>query len=220
MKSINKYFSFLLLFGLVTFGLSAQDNKAKELLSKLSTKVDSYQTLYIAYSITTENKQKGVQKMEEGQVIARKNKFKLTTPKIDIYSDGTNQWMHLKEENEVNISKVDPNADDIFSNPIKFLTGQRKDFKYKYKGEVEADGRVLTEIDYYPKDLKAPYSIIRLRLNEKSMEPYSIQYFGKEGMNYLIRLKNYMPNVSPAPVDTDFVFDTTKYPDIEVIDLR
>lgn len=204
---------------LLPFIVTAQDDKAKDILKKLAKTVDSYKSLYIEYGILTENQQLQTKERQDGKVTAQKNKFKLVANKdLEVYSDGVNKWTYMKDVQEINIQKVDNSADDIFSDPVKFLTGQRKDFKYKYKGLVQEDGKTLTEIDYYPKNVKAPYSIIRLHLDENTLTPYSVKYFGKDGMLYTVRLKNYLPNVDVS--DVNFTFDPSKYPNAEVIDLR
>lgn len=195
----------------------AQDN-SKAVLSALTKEVDSYSSLYVEYNMLTENKQLNTSKRDAGKLTASKNRFKLTTGNLEVYCDGETQWSYIKDANEVTISLADPDGDDIFSNPVKFITGQRKDFKYKYKGEVEVDGKVLTEIDYYPKDLQAPYSIIRMHLDQKKMQPHSIKYFGKDGVLFTLNLVQYKPNI---PVTTtEFTFNPSGIPEIEIVDLR
>jgi hypothetical protein len=125
----------------------------------------------------------------------------------------------MKEDNELVISKADAESDDIISNPVQFLTGQHKDFKYKYVDKVDEDGKIWSEINYYPKNLKTPYSYIRLHFDEQKMQPYSIFYAGKDGVNYTVRLNIYMPDVE-TPKDEEFVFNPAKYPDIAITDLR
>ena len=124
----------------------------------------------------------------------------------------------MKDIQEVNIQTVDKSGDDFLSDPVKFLTGQRKDFKYFYKGLVKEDGKTFTEIDYTPKNVKAPYSYIRLHIDEKTLTPYSLKYHGRDGVHYTIRLTNYIPNVDISVMN--FVFAPSQYPDIIINDLR
>ncbi|MDR1054636.1 MAG: outer membrane lipoprotein carrier protein LolA [Prevotellaceae bacterium] len=207
-----------ILIPVFAFGQS-ESKKATDILKKLEKKVDSYKSLYIEYNILVENQQLKTQERQEGKVTAQKNKFQIVANKeLEVYCDGKTKWTYMKDVQEINIQNVDSDADDIFSDPVKFLTGQRKDFKYYYKGLVQEDGKTYTEIDYYPKNIKAPYSYIRLHVNEDTLMPYSIKYHSRDGVHYTIRLKIYLPDVDVSNVN--FTFDPSKYPNIEVVDLR
>ena len=217
---MRKFFILLITFApFITWGQQYDSKKATEILKKLEKKVDSFKSLHIEYGILVENQQEQIQERQEGKVTAQKSKFKLIASKgIEVYCDGKTKWTYMKDVQEVNIQDVDPEADDIFSDPVKFLTGQRKDFKYNYKGLVQEDGKTFTEIDYHPKNTKAPYHTIRLHIDEKTLTPYSIKYMGRDGTHYAVRIKSYMPDIDISNID--FTFDPSKYSDIEVVDLR
>jgi outer membrane lipoprotein-sorting protein len=156
--------------------------------------------------------------MQDGKALMKNNKYRLSTKDIELYNNGTVQWQYLKEDNEVMISLAD-SASDIVTNPLGFILGDKKEYKQKLKGEVNEDGFNLLEVDFYPWDIKMPYSYIRVRIDDEKHKPYSIRYAGKDGVNYTIKIKNYTPNVD-IPKDDEFVFEPSKYPDIEIVDLR
>jgi hypothetical protein len=197
----------------------AQGDPSEKLLDKLAKKLKSHKNLYIEYTVIVRNKQTESNSFEDGKISSKGNRFKLTSKTTDIYCDGLTQWTYLKADNEVMISKADADSDDVISNPVRFLTGKRKEFKYKYADKVEEDGKRWSEINYFPKDLKTPYSYIKLRFDEQKMQPYSIFYSGKDGVDYTVRLKTYIPDTD-MPNDEDFVFNPMKYPDIVITDLR
>ena len=198
---------------------TAQGDPSQKLLDKLGRKVKSHKNLYIEYTVIVKNKQTETNSFEDGKINAKGNRFKLISKSADVYCDGTTQWTYLKTDNEVIISPADADSDDVMSNPVRFLTGKRKDFKYKYVDKVEEDGKSWSEINYYPKDLKTPYSYIKLRFDEQKLQPYNIFYSGKDGVDYTVRLKTYLPDVKTS-ADEEFVFDPGKYPDIVITDLR
>jgi outer membrane lipoprotein-sorting protein len=189
-----------------------------EVLDELARTISSYKCLYFEYTLKTEDLQLNTSEMQDGKVMMKGNKYRLSTKDVELYNDGITQWQYLKEDNEVMISLSD-SVSDIVSNPLGFILGDKKEFKQKLKGEINEDGFDLLEIDFYPWDIKMPYSYIRIRIDDKKHQPYSIRYIGKDGVNYTIKIKNYTPDIE-LPNDEEFVFDPSKYPDIETVDLR
>jgi outer membrane lipoprotein-sorting protein len=189
-----------------------------DVLDDLAKTIASYKCLYFEYPIKTEDLRLNTSEMQDGKVMMKGNKYRLSTKNIELYNDGTTQWQYLKDDNEVMISLADSTS-DIVTNPLGFILGDKKEFKQKLKGEVNEDGFDLLEIDFYPWDIKMPYSYIRIRIDEAKHKPYSIRYAGKDGVNYTIKIKNYTPEVE-LPGDDEFVFEPSKHPDIETVDLR
>ncbi|MDR2384002.1 MAG: outer membrane lipoprotein carrier protein LolA [Prevotellaceae bacterium] len=213
---INKVIVVLLL---ILHPFSANSQKGvTEILDELAKTVASYKCLYFEYTLKTEDLRLNTSEMQDGKVMMKSDKYRLSTKDIELYNDGTTQWQYLKEDNEVMISLSDSTS-DIVTNPLGFILGDKKEFKQKLKGEVNEDGFDLLEIDFYPWDIKMPYSYIRIRIDDKNHKPYSIRYAGKDGVNYTIKIKNYTPDLE-IPNDEEFVFEPSKYPDIEIVDLR
>ncbi|MDR1887746.1 MAG: outer membrane lipoprotein carrier protein LolA [Prevotellaceae bacterium] len=204
---------------LILFPLFADSQRGvEEVLNRLSETIASYRCLYFEYTLKIEDIHLRTSEMQDGKVLMKGNKYRLSTKAIDLYNDGTIQWQYLKDDNEVMISLAD-SASDIVTNPLGFILGDKKEFKQKLKGEVIEDGLNLLEIDFYPWNLKTPYSYIRVRIDDEKQKPYSIRYLGKDGVNYTIKIKNYSPNIE-MPENEEFVFEPSKYPDVEIVDLR
>ncbi|MDR1129650.1 MAG: outer membrane lipoprotein carrier protein LolA [Prevotellaceae bacterium] len=212
-----KKFSVILSLVLAPFFANSQKG-VDDVLDRLAGTISSYKCLYFEYTMKTEDVQLNTSEMKDGKVLMKGNKYRLSTKDIDLYSDGITQWQYLKEDNEVMISLADSTS-DIITNPIGFIMGDKKDFKRKLKGEVNEDGFNLLEIDFYPWDIKMPYSYIRVRIDDERQKPYSIKYVGKDGVHYTIKIKNYTPDTE-VPEDGEFVFEPSKYPEVETVDLR
>jgi outer membrane lipoprotein-sorting protein len=189
-----------------------------EVLDKLAETIASYKCLYLEYTLKTEDFHLETSELQDGKVMMKGSKYKVSTKDLDLYSDGLTQWQYLKEDNEVMISLAD-SASDIITNPLGFILGDKKEFKRKLKGEVNEDGFDLLEIDFYPWDLKTPYSCIRIRIDGSRQKPYSIKYVGKDGVHYTVKIKNYSPNID-IPEDGEFIFKSSKHPGVEIVDLR
>ncbi|MDR1897466.1 MAG: outer membrane lipoprotein carrier protein LolA [Prevotellaceae bacterium] len=214
---IKKYIT--VLFVLLSYQAFSQNDEAEKILEQLSKTMASYKCLYFEYTLKIEDVQLNTSEMKDGKALVKGKKFRISTKDTDLYNDGITQWQYLKQQNEVIVSLSDSTSDDVMANPIGFITGDRREFKQKLKGEVNEDGILLTEIDFYPRDIKMPYSYIRVRINEQKQQPYSIKYMGKDGVNYTIKIKSYTPNIE-MPEDEEFVFEDSKYPGIETVDLR
>jgi outer membrane lipoprotein-sorting protein len=209
----------IVILSLISVPLFANSQKGvDEVLNMLTKTISSYKCLYFEYTMKTEDLHLNTSELNDGKVMMKGNKYRLSTKDIDLYNDGITQWQYLKEDNEVMIYLAD-SASDIVANPLGFILGDKKDFKRKLKGEVIEDGFTLLEIDFYPWDLKTPYSYIRIRIDDSKQKPYSIKYVGKDGVNYTIKIKNYTPDID-VPEDMEFVFEPAKYPDVETVDLR
>jgi outer membrane lipoprotein-sorting protein len=209
----------LVILSLIILPVFASPQKGvDEVLDKLAGTISSYKCLYFEYTLQIEDLHLQTSELQDGKALMKGNKYRLSTKGLDLYNDGVTQWQYLKEDNEVMISSAD-SASDIITNPLGFILGDKKEFKRKLKGEVNEDGFELLEIDFYPWDLKTPYSYIRVRVDDGKQKPYSIKYVGKDGVNYTVKIKNYTPDME-TPEDREFVFEPSKYPEVETVDLR
>jgi outer membrane lipoprotein-sorting protein len=126
-------------------------------------------------------------------------------------------WTYLKESNEVNITSPDP-KDDNTLNPAKIFTIYESGYKIRFIRERFEKNRALYEIELYPIDLKKDYTKINLKIDKDKNQIFSMKRFGKDGTDFYIEILNIKPNEEMA--DAMFVFDKSKYPKVEVNDLR
>jgi outer membrane lipoprotein-sorting protein len=143
--------------------------------------------------------------------------YKVDMVKAISFFDGKTLYAYMKEANEVNISEPDP-KDDNTLNPAKIFTIYETGYKIRYISEKFEETRSLQEIELYPKDLKKDFSKIIIKIDKTKNELYSMQRFGKDGNTYTIKLINMTTNKEMD--DAMFKFDKTKYPKVEIIDLR
>ncbi|MBK8806902.1 MAG: outer membrane lipoprotein carrier protein LolA [Bacteroidales bacterium] len=211
-----------ILLGIFVLGimkLSAQyDAKAKQILDNVSTKTKSYSTIKVDYLLTHENIQENIKESSQGTLELKGSKYKLGFMGNTIFCDAKTVWTFMKSANEVNISTVEVGGEDVF-NPATMLTIYEKGFKYKFIQERFEAGRALYVIDLFPEKVdKTSYSKIRLNIDKDKSQIVQLQYFSKDENRFIIDVKKFEPNV--ALNDALFVFDKTKYPGVEVVDLR
>lgn len=209
---------FVVLF-LVTTGLFAQqDPEAKKVLDKLSAKTKSYKNIQIDFKVDYINLKDDFKNSSEGSITLQNDKYRLDFMGVESFYDGKTLYSYLVESNEVNISEPDPNDTDILSNPKQVFTLYEKDYKYQLISQSDEGGSSYAIIDLYPFDLEKDYSRIRLQINTKLYQLKSSTIFGKDGSSYSLIVSSFNTNLS---IDNNyFIFDETKYPGVEKIDLR
>lgn len=219
---LSKIIGLLGVFLCIVFVSIAQEPDATALLEASSKKVHALKNVKIKfeYSITTvENSSDEVYK---GEFLVKGKKYKLSIDETVSYSDGKTRWVYLVESNEVNISEVvfgeDLDLEEQFLNePLSIYDLYTKGFKVGLNGSGKVNDVTVYEIDLTPNDLDKPYFKIRYIITEKN-DLHSVQYFQKDGTKVLLSVKSLEGGNKVK--DSDFVFNSSSYPDVEVIDLR
>jgi len=202
------------------FSIQAQkEEKAREILEKVSAKTKSYTTVKIKFKYIMDNRAENMKDTTKGTIYLKGDKFKLFFKGNEIFSDGTTMWTHQVDAGEITINDVDT-EDEGALNPANILTIYEKGFKYRYLGEIKIGSKMYYQVDLYPENPKEKsYSIIKLKIDKANSQLSSVKMVGKDGIDYIIDLVQFKPNVKV--VDSMFSFDKTKYPsDIEINDMR
>lgn len=214
---MKKILAILLVF--VPFCIFAQENPdATQAVKDFSQKMQTVKTINATFTFTLENLQEKITDTHQGKIIAKGNKYILEMMGMEIYFDGITKWQYIKEANEVTVSKQTTSDGGFLDDPSKLFKDYDKNFKSKFIGEHKAKNRTIYELDFFPKDLNLPYSAVKLQFDKNTLEPVLIRYQGKDGNNYIIKVKTFKSNL---PVRDDrFTFEPQKHKGIEVIDMR
>ncbi|MCA0235598.1 MAG: outer membrane lipoprotein carrier protein LolA [Bacteroidetes bacterium] len=214
---------FALLLSGSTYAQSAaqpekNDPEAKKVLDKIRKKYEAYKTLEASFNLSIEvpGQPKEVQK---GKISQEGDKFRLEMDQQIIVSDAKTTWVYLKKNNEVQINNAQPGADNGFLTPKELLKRYQKgDFLYAINDKLTENGKVITLIEFKPKDRNSEYSKFRLSIDEKAGTIQGIKAFSKDGSRYSFDISRLSTNKSFAA--GTFGFDTKKYPGVHVEDLR
>jgi outer membrane lipoprotein-sorting protein len=193
------------------------DPKAKTILDKVSANNKAYKTIHANFAVISENKKDNTSDSKKGYIWIKGNEYKVDLSVSTIFYDGKTQWTYMKESNEVNVSTPDPNDDNML-NPAKIFTIYEKGYKIRFVKESFEKNHALYEIELYPIDLKKDFTKIDLKIDKDKMQIFSMKRFGKDGTNFYIEIISVKPNEEMT--DAMFVFDKTKYPKVEVNDMR
>lgn len=194
------------------------DPSAKKILDAVSAKFKTYKGVQATFTFTTEDAKGKVQGTKKGTLFMKGNKYRVTLVAAqDIFCDGLNIWTYDKGANEVTLSKFDPGQNTI--TPQKLFTNfYDKDFLYKLNGEKKEGSRTLQEIELTPFDKSKPFFKVYVWIDKATQTIYRTKVMEKGGNRYTYTVGSLKANA--ALPDAQFVFDKTKYPGVEVIDLR
>lgn len=196
------------------------DPEAKKVLDKIRKKYEGYKTVEAAFSLNIEVPGQA-KEVQTGTISQEGEKFRLEMAQQVIVNDTKTTWVYLKKNNEVQINKSNPKGmeDSDFMTPKELLRRYEKgDFLYALTDKITEGGKVLTQIEFKPKDKNSEYSKLRLSIDEKAGTMESIRAFAKDGSRFTFKITRLTPNKALAP--TVFAFDTKQYPGVKVEDLR
>ncbi|MCE7926646.1 MAG: outer membrane lipoprotein carrier protein LolA [Haliscomenobacteraceae bacterium CHB4] len=195
------------------------DPEAKKILDKIRKKYEAYKSLEAAFALTIEVPGQK-QEVQKGSVAQEGDKFRLEMDQQVIVSDGKTTWVYLKKNNEVQINDADPkDTENGFLTPKDLLKRYQKgDYLYALTDKTTENGKLVTHIEFKPKDKKSEYSKLRVSVDEKAGAIQSVKAFGKDSARYTFSINKMTPNKQFAA--DYFTFDAKKYPGVKVEDLR
>ncbi len=211
----------VLLVVLILFSMkpvfAQNDPKAKNILDEVSKKVKSLKSLKANFSITIMGGKNQKPQTKSGMVNMKGEKYYVSLSGQEIYCDTKTIWTYLKESNEVQITSFDPN-ENTFTPSKLFTNFYDKEYAYKYDSEKSINGKKVDVIILIPNNKSKQYSKIELYIDKANSVVAGGKMYEKNGNVYSYNVSSYTPNAAIA--DNIFIFDSKKYPKVEVIDLR
>ena len=216
---ILRYLPIILIGWFVTTPAVAQkDAKAKELLDKSSAAFNQSGGLSVSFTFYINDEAHKIKQSFEGQMLVKGAKFFLETPEQTVYFDGKTQWVYIKSIEEVSI--LEPQPQDIQTlNPISVFEWYKTGYNYKYKGEkTDIQKRKVQEISLFPVNKKDEIQQVDVQIYSGDQMPVFFRIIFKNKAEYRIHVDKYQTRLNLS--DSQFVFDTKKYPQAEINDLR
>jgi outer membrane lipoprotein-sorting protein len=200
-------------------GYSQQDAKAKEILEKVTKTTQSLSSLDAKFTFEMNNKAQNIKDKSQGSIILKNKKYKLDIPQmgLKVTCDGKTIWSYMVNSNEVTISNLDENTEELMD-PSKIFTIYERGFNYKYLNEGTDAGVPVYNIELTPQKPSGDVQKIKLMIDKQKNLIHGAVMEGKEGNTVIIAVTQYKTDGVFA--DSEFVFDTKKYKGIEVIDMR
>lgn len=193
------------------------DPDAKKILDAVSAKFKTYKAPQAIFTYKVENAQGKALSTKKGTVTMKGNRYKVNLEGLEIYSDGTTTWNYDKSTNEVTVDNVSSAASAM--TPQKLFTNfYDRDFYYKLNGAKKDGGKTVQEIELTPIDKTRPFHKVYVWIDQNTNTISSAKFLEKTGDRYSYTI-NSLKGAAAVP-DSFFSFDKSKYPGVEVVDLR
>ena len=218
---MKKFFSIsiLILFSVLTVcsqtpkDMGKNDPDAKKILDAVSNKFKGFKSVQSKFTLKIENSSNKVLDNKKGTVYMKGTRYRVSLPNQEIFSDGSTVWTLDKAAKEVTISKLDPTSNTITPQKI-FTNFYDKDFLYK----LNEDKKGIQEIELTPIDKSKPFFKVLVYVSKASLTISSTRVFEKAGNRFTYTVNGM--NTTIAVADAMFIYDHTKYPGVEEVDLR
>ena len=209
--------NFLLAITILASAQAKNDPAAKAILDGVSTKFKTFATVQATFNYRVENATGKALSNKTGSIIMKGTKYRVNFSGQEIFCNGATVWNYDKAANEVTISKLDASGGMI--TPQKLFTNfYDKDFLYMLNGEKKVGSKTLQEIEMTPVDKGKPFHKVYVQVDKTAKTIYSTKVLENAGNRYTYTVSTMKTNKPLA--DNQFVFDKTKYPGVEEVDLR
>lgn len=208
----RRYFLFCLI--LISGTLYAQnDPVAKSILDKFSEKALAAPSVLMDFTLIVTDDINNTTNESEGTLVIKESMYKLNLPENIIWFNGTTTFTYAPEVEEVIITEPDSDTEEFLTSPELLFTLYKNGYKHRLIGE-STDGFV---IDLYPENMDTEFIRIRLHIT-KDYLLIAAEYKRKDGITVLISVNDY--NLTKKYNESFFKFDSAKYKDAEIIDMR
>jgi len=198
--------------------LTAQnvDGGATDLMKKVALQYQKYNTLQFHYTLKTTKDDKTLS-VSEGDFYLKGNKYKTTFAGQQLFCNGTSIWSYDKSANEVSVYEYDPDDDQNLMNPQRILKDWSTHFRAKFIRDEFQNNVQYSIVDLTPKTAQSYYRI-RVYIVKTSQKIAKIAVYEKDNTIYTYHIEQFKSDI---PLDDKmFVFDKSKYPGVEVNDMR
>lgn len=211
MKKI--FFIVFMIATLAGFG-QVKDPKASALLDEVSAKTKSYKSIKVDFSFTMVNTKAKINEEKTGTLWLSGDKYKMSAAGQTVICDGKTIWTYLAESNEVQVNLLD-NKDDAMT-PSKLLTSYNSNYKSKIIRDKNSDPNIEL-VELIPNSSKNFTKAI-LGIDKTKKQVKSFVLYDKSGNTFTYKIKTFITNTPLT--GADFTFDASKFPGVEVIDMR
>lgn len=196
-------------------GTAQAQNNSQKILDELANRTNSAKNIQVGFSYEMENTDADIHEATEGSLVVSGNKYLLKIAGQEIICDGKTIWTYIADADEVQINEVD--EEESFS-PTKLLSSYTDDYDASLEKEYSENGRKYYLMKLKPKDKDSGFDYVHLKIEKEKMQlaAFILYDFDNNVFSYII--KEYLTDI--ALDENAFTFDETKYPDVDVIDMR
>lgn len=209
----------LLLFSMLSYSQLIsqiiQDEDALTMVQQLEKKYNGFESLEVQFNLTIDIPEEDPI-LQTGRMIQKGNAYIIQSEAQDIYSDGQSVWVHLKDDNEVQINDVEEGEPSLTNLSPKGILAMFDESTYEY-AIVKKEGKTQ-QIEFKPMDQDSEFSKIRISVDAKSISLLDTKVFYKDGMRTTLEVGDVRTNQNYD--SSQFMFDAAAHPGVYIEDLR
>ena len=220
MQKIKFFILFFFIFSLLKGNSQQQnvkdtDKGASLVLKELLVKYNAFKTIVFEFTIKVENETK-VLSSYDGTLYIKDKKYYVAFNDQIFACDTTMIWNYQKSSNEITIYEFEEEEDPIF-HPVKMLANWEDEYYAKYIDDIFENNKKMQIIDLQPKKRKSYYKI-RIYIDQLKKEIARVIIYEKDNTAMTYYITKQTANTSIP--DSQFVFDRTKFPNVQINDMR
>ncbi len=213
-KTVFALVAILTFTALIPVSSYAQESAARTLLDQVATKLKNAGGMQAQFQATA-YKGRDVAGSMSGTISVKGRKFKIVSPQVQQWFDGSTLWAIQAGSNEINVSR--PTRAELQQiNPYGFIDLYKQGYVLSVSDEVH-EGKPIKEVHLISKSTKNPIQEMYVSLGSDQL-PFSVRVrIGKKDW-MKIRVNSLKTGIRFP--DSDFVLNPSRFPNYEVIDLR
>ena len=194
----------------------ANDPQAHAYLSKTRKWLNACKSIEFRFSAAMlENGSDKPSDSRRGSILIQGNRYRLITGADEYYCNGKELWAYSPALKEVAVYDCNESLSDM--NPAVLLQNYEKHYRAKYIRQQTIDGSARNIIDLTPIE-KAEVLKIRIYLNNSDNRIFKMEMYLPQNHRFDYKILSIQENVSVS--ESDFVFDSKKYPQVQINDMR
>jgi len=216
MKFLKINFLLFALLSLSTIVAQTKDPKAKQLLSEVNEKVNSYDNIEISFKYVLENESENIRQETKGKVTLEGDKYVLDILGIQRIFDGKTLYTISSEDEEVTISNENSEEENTIS-PSQLFSFFESGYNYTLDIIQNKMGRKIQYIKLIPIDSETEIKYALLGIDIKTKQIYNLIEIGENNTKTTLNVLKFNTN-TPLP-QSFFKFDFSKYSDYYINNL-